>query len=852
LPPRPEDSPAGRERNLDKGATLGRYVILGLLGRGGMGEVYAAFDPELDRKIAIKLLRARPGTGADASQGRTRLLREAQAIARLSHPNVVVVYDVGTFEESVFIAMEFVEGSTLGYWLHAETRAPREVLEVFAAAGRGLAAAHAAGIIHRDFKPENVMLTKDGQVRVMDFGLARQIGDKETDSTTPAMTPAAAAAALADACAPDDDPEATAQLGAIGGSAAKGSGGYLRVRLTQTGAILGTPAYMAPEQFGGAACDARTDQFSFCVALYEALYGHRPFDGDTPVALLANVLAGTVKDAPPDARVPTWIRKILLRGLSPAPEDRYLAMADLLAALAHDPAKARRRKLALAGTVALMAATAFGAQRLTSGRRAVCAGGAERVSRVWGPGPADAVARAFAATGNRHAGAALAGLTALLDRYAGRWAEMYTEACEATHVRGEQSSEVLDLRMECLNQRLSSVRALTDALAQADGASVDNALSAASGLPTLDRCADVSMLRAVIRPPDDPAKHAAVAALRERVSRVTMQVRLGGCARSAAEAAQVVEAAVATGYRPVEAEARYALGSFGDNCLDPATAVKELENAAYAAEASRHDEIAISAAASAAQFYGDRIKNVALAHHWSRHAEAILERFPGHPILEAWTAQARSQVARLDGRNEEALREMRMALALKQKELGDDHLEVAITVMNVGLALHELGRDAESEPLMSKAVAMFRTLSGEDSARLALGLANHAEVLTALGRYPEAHVAIERTLSIWRAADAGAFYIGYGLFKLGDLQLAEGNPRTARASLEQSLSLLQKEDAEISAEVTFALARALWSAPSERPRALTLARQAASVLGTNAIAKDKLARIESWLRERAG
>ena len=243
---------------------------------------------------------------------------------------------------------------------------------------------------------------------------------------------------------------------------------------------------------------------------------------------------------------------------------------------------------------------------------------------------------------------------------------------------------------------------------------------------------------------------------------------------------------------------------------------------------------------------------MALAHHWSRYAEAILERFPGHPILAAWTAQARSQVAALDGRTEEALREMRVALALKQKELGDGHLEVAITLMNVGLALHELRRDAEAEPLLSKAVAMFRTLDGEDSARLALGLANLTEVLTALGRYPEAHVAIERSLSIWRGADAGAFYVGYGLFRLGDLQLAEGDPRTARASLEQSLSLLQKADPEIAAEVQFALARALWSAARERPRALTLARQAASVLGTNAIAKGKLARIESWLHDRAG
>src|SRR6478735_6080524 len=178
-PARPQPAPAGGEPNLAKGATIGRYVVLGLLGRGGMGEVYAAYDPELDRKIAVKLLRARGGGAESDADGRTRLLREAQAIARLSHPNVVVVYDVGTFRESVFIAMEFVEGNTLGYWLLAETRRWREVLEVYQAAGRGLVAAHAAGLVHRDFKPDNVMLTKSGQVRVMDFGLARETGDDQ-------------------------------------------------------------------------------------------------------------------------------------------------------------------------------------------------------------------------------------------------------------------------------------------------------------------------------------------------------------------------------------------------------------------------------------------------------------------------------------------------------------------------------------------------------------------------------------------------------------------------------------------------------------------------------------------------
>src|SRR5215471_10285336 len=176
-PIRPSPGAANEVASLPKGATIGRYVVLGLLGRGGMGEVYAAYDPELDRKIAVKLLHARGEVSTP--HGRTRLLREAQAIARLSHPNVVVVYDVGTFQDSMFIAMEFVEGHTLGYWLQAKPRTWREVLDVFLEAGRGLVAAHDAGLVHRDFKPDNVMITRDGQVRVMDFGLAREIARED-------------------------------------------------------------------------------------------------------------------------------------------------------------------------------------------------------------------------------------------------------------------------------------------------------------------------------------------------------------------------------------------------------------------------------------------------------------------------------------------------------------------------------------------------------------------------------------------------------------------------------------------------------------------------------------------------
>ena len=175
---------------LARGATVGRYMVVNLVGKGGMGEVYAAYDPELDRKIALKLLRTQRTAGADASEGRLRLLREAQAIARLSDPNVVVVYDVGAFEDRVFLAMEFVDGNTLAYWLETVDRGWREVVQTFAAAGRGLAAAHRAGVVHRDFKPDNVMIDRNGKVRVMDFGLARTIDQATIPGKAAAGLPA--------------------------------------------------------------------------------------------------------------------------------------------------------------------------------------------------------------------------------------------------------------------------------------------------------------------------------------------------------------------------------------------------------------------------------------------------------------------------------------------------------------------------------------------------------------------------------------------------------------------------------------------------------------------------------------
>ncbi|MFL5307714.1 MAG: serine/threonine-protein kinase [Polyangia bacterium] len=851
--PRPPPAPAAAEEfGLSKGATVGRYVVLGLLGRGGMGEVYAAYDPDLDRKIALKLLRARGGS--NDADGRTRLLREAQAIARLSHANVVVVFDVGTFRESVFIAMEFVEGHTLGYWIEAQTRSWREVLDVYVAAGRGLVAAHAAGLVHRDFKPDNVMITKSGGVRVMDFGLAREQGAPAdpTPAGQPASDIAAHAAALAEMFESGLDTDATANLGGavVAAAPSSTSGGYLKLKLTQTGAMLGTPAYMAPEQFAGTGGDARTDQFSFCVALYEGLYRQRPFAGTNAMTLMANVVAGTINDPPADARVPTWIRKILVRGLSTSPDDRYPSMTELLAALGQDPAVRRRRWMGAAVGIGVLLGATTGARRFVAGHESMCAAGPERAATAWSRERRAAVERAFAATGSKNAGRAVAGVSALMDEYVARWTGMYKETCEATHVRGEQSAEVLDLRMGCLGERLSSVRALGDVFMTADPAVVDNAVSAASSLPALDRCADVEMLRAVIKPPDNPAVRAKVASVREEIAKVKALGDSGQCGKAASLGPSVVNESKALAYLPVQAEANFAFGRLAETCIDAAKGIAYLEDAAIAAEASRDEELYVQATVTFAAFYADRLHDVRRAKDAIRHGDAVLSRLPGHPALEAWLTEDKAIVALNEGHYEEALKFEQRSLDLRQQIYGPSHYEVSTSLNNLALDLHALHRDREAEPLISRGVDMAMQLFGPDSTRTGMLLMNEAEILTSLGRFDVAHAALDRALANWKRQNAENSLVGYGTLDLGRLQLAEGDARGAVQTIERAIQLLGRDDRLLLAEAKFALARALWVlAPHGSQRASELAREAQSMAADQFGSARLLDEIQAWESE---
>jgi tetratricopeptide (TPR) repeat protein/predicted Ser/Thr protein kinase len=825
---------------LERGASVGRYTILALVGRGGMGEVYAAYDPELDRKIALKLLRAR---GSDA-RSRARLLREAKAIAKLSHANVVVVHDVGTFDERVFIAMEFVDGQTLKDWLAAAPRTRAEILEVFASAGRGLEAAHAAGLVHRDFKPHNVMVGKDGSVRVMDFGVAREVdagGGADADVPQDAVAPVLAGSI--------DD-----------------------LTFTRTGELVGTPLYMASEQFQAARTDARTDQFSFCVALYLALYRAHPFGGDTIDELVGRVLRGEVQPPPAKHDVPTWLRRVLLRGLSNAPAARWPSMTALLEALDQDPARARRRRGAAAGIVLLVGAAAFTLVRGPRHAESLCRGGPARLAGIWEPAAAggaprprrDALEAAFARAGGPPSSSSpwrdvWSHVEAGLDRYAASWLAMYRDACEATHARGEQSPETLELRMACLDERRSSLGALTNVLATSDAAAVASAVDAVNALPPVDRCGDIKLLREPTDAPRDEATRARARDIRERLAIAKAQSDTGHQEAALAQVRGLVGEARALGYRSLIAETLEAEGEFQGGAWFHPEAIPVVQEAVWTALAVKRDDLAARGAAILTAWVGYYVGSPDEGLRWARLGEALLDRLgPGHDLLRAWLLLGEGNIALTTNDAEKSLALMRQSLALKEKVLSPDHPDIAISLAAVGEALHRLDKNEDALAMVRRARDIDVRAYGQTAAPLLQLRSNEGEYLVALGRAKEAVPVFQDALA--RATNTGpdSPLLAYPLTGLAQAWLALGRPDNARPLLEHAVGLRASAPNPLDlAETRFALARALWDVDRERPRAQGLAvaaREAyAKVADASpgkpaaAPAKAQVAAIDAWL-----
>jgi tetratricopeptide (TPR) repeat protein/tRNA A-37 threonylcarbamoyl transferase component Bud32 len=857
---------------------IGRFTVLSRLGAGGMGVVYAAYDEQLDRKVAIKLLRSKDVT----ERQRARLMREAQALARLSHPNVIHVYEVDTYDEQVFVAMEFVKGETLRDW---EPKAGvNDVLEKYVQAGRGLAAAHAAGLVHRDFKPENALVGDDGRVRVLDFGLAR-------------------AAEVHDSLYDADE---VAEQAALVRAGVSSSGDSLDAPLTKTGAIMGTPAYMSPEQHLGVSAGPATDQFSFCVALWERIYGRRPFEGESPAALALNVTGGKIKEGPSGRQVPTWLRRALIRGLQVRAEDRYPSMEALLAALARDRMVVKRGLMA--GALALVTGISVYMVANAQEDASVCAEAEFKLAGVWDEAAQTAVQGAFVETGVPYADDAWQGTVRQLDEYTQDWIEMHNEACEAHLVRSEEDAELYGRRMVCLGQRLHEVEQLTALLRDADVQMVQRAVDAASSLSPLTECADATRLMA--SEATDEKTQAEVDEVDKLIAKGQGKLALGQYADGLEIARQAVDAAQKIDHPQTEGRALYLLGRFQARVRELEQAEATLKQSVRKADRARDDMTRVRATIELVRVVGYQQENFDEGEALAEDARAALERVGKAPVLEAFFYTQTGSMMFAEGDYEEAAEQHGRALKIREDALGSSHTHVAMSLNNVGNAMTMGGRFTEAEGVHRRAHAIFEKTLGDEHPYTAISLNNIGnslleqgrkvevsdreraeslyreaeglyrraiairernfgtdhpvvsksvhnlgEVLRRQGKYPEALAQFERALAIKEGA-YGAEHpsVAMTLTGVGRTQQGLGRRSLAAEALERALEIRRARgktiDSSDMGETLFALAMAVVHEDPERARELAgEAREAYARAGDDW--RDELVAVRAWLSDHS-
>jgi eukaryotic-like serine/threonine-protein kinase len=810
---RPAPAPA-RATPLGAGARIDRFVIIEQRGAGGMGVVYRARDPGLNRDVAIKLLHPPRHAGAGRGQG-MRLVREAQALAQLSHPNVVTVYDVGAHEESVFLAMEYIDGRTLDEVLAARRHGWREIVALFVQVGRGLAAMHVKGLIHRDIKPSNLIVDSAGQVRVGDFGLAR-LEEASTTTQPPAGLRATAAVSGTGPAAaptiPGAPPSATltadsaqteesAQTPPLATPAPTPDGALLASPLTAVGAVVGTPRYMAPEQYRGVA-SRQSDQFSFCVALWEALYGEHPYGVTDREALTAAVLAGQRRPAPRGRGVPRRLERLVARGLATDAADRHPSMAALVEALV---AAARRpRPLAIGG--AAVAAAALGVALLVGRSPQVdCSRAGDRGAAAWSAARAGLVA-AISGSGRPGAADSAARAAGLVDGWSDRWRAARVDACRATHDRGEQSAALLDRRMACLDRQLMARDAFVAALsAGADAAMFDRATRAAAGLPDSADCATDLDPDA---PPRDPAKAAALAALDRALADVQARIILSADALPRAEEALAL--AVAYGDPRRRGRAHLWLGSALSR-RDPGRSKREYD--AAQADAVIAGDLSVQAVVLR------KLLERAVAASDARSVETLLPLARAAMHGSGISADTRmhlamneAQALELLDRRDEADAACAEAVRISPPENRVESESVCACVMPMNR-----GRVGQAIPGCERALAAAEALYGQENTRVE----NQLEILwrayLRANRLPEAKAAHARYIAMVRAFQGEVSYEYISALD-GRAQIEEAmstatngaQSDAARATMAEALALFDRLDSpplEDRADLLRALAR---------------------------------------------
>ena len=708
------------EPGLEGAESIGRFEVLETLGRGGMGVVVAAFDPELSRKVAIKVLRP-DAAGESATQGRARLLREAQAMAQVSSPNVIAVHDVGTVGDSVYIAMELVEGQSLRAW--QKGRGWREVLGAYLQAGRGLAAAHAAELVHRDFKPDNVLVDREGRVRVTDFGLA---------------------SAGAEAIRGGD-------LGAELTSSTP-----LTASLTHTGALVGTPAYMSPEQHLGEPADARADQFAFCVALAEALGGERPFSGRTYDDLRAAVLAGEHRLGKAK-NIPAWIRRVLERGLSVEAGDRFPSMQALIAALERSPRQRWPIAAAVLAGAVIAGAAAFA---LVTDRDDRCDDATAPLDAVWNPAIEARLQKAFSASGHPYAAARWERVASVLGGYASSWRGRAERLCREPPEDPRERAR----RRLCRDQAVAAFEALVAELEAVEAGRLDGLAQGLLNVKLID-CPEapatvaeptVRDLRIELRVARVLQAVGFTVEARERLDALKPRVEAtgddgliadhlywqavsqmtAGKPEEALETARLVESIAArAGRRPIRVRAALlAADALMHSDLEAAQvsvdrAARYLEGWDAPVRLTATLELA---AGRLAFFRGNWSEALA---HFTRMRD-IGERAGDELIAIAASDGVGSALEKL-GRIDEAVEIHEKNLATRRRVFGDSDEAVAQSHNHLASALYTRGDAGGALGHMEKARAILGAVRGEGHPTVLIIARNTAELLAAVGRFDE-------------------------------------------------------------------------------------------------------------------
>ncbi len=753
---------------------LSRYQLLRRIGSGGLGEVYAARDPELDREVAIKLLHPRTHDGYEL-EAKARLVREAQAIAKVAHPNVVAVFDVGSYNErelsgqhdvgldqdSVFIVMELVEGVTLREWLHERPRSWQEVPRVFQQAGRGLAAAHVAGVVHRDFKPANVMIARDGRARVLDFGLACSVAALEHHNRG------------------IDHPKLPMST--------------LDSPLTREGTLMGTPAYMSPEQHAASAQpNERGDQYSFCVAFYEALAGRRPFSGKDLAELRAAIERGADESALVPRKVPRWLRRVVLRGLRVDREARWKSMDELLAALAQGQVHARiRRTVVMLGSFTVVCAAVFGGMQMDRRQRiATCESTGSQIEMQW-PGRAAAVKAGILGTELTYAETTSNKLVPWLDEWTVKWRNVSTQTCIDATVEGTLTEQLRRRVDGCLDVQRAKLVSLLDQFIELDKQSVQRAVRAVTELPPPDECRDMFRLER-----SWPAEQhlEQVVELRERLADVASRDALGNYDEGVAQARAVLAEAQALGWPPLTAEAQFWLGVLRSRTGDAKGAVDILKDAYVAAASSGADLVAADAATRLAFVFAVSLAQHQTAMDWGVHAQVFVSRVREDAGVRGATLINVLGAANLGlGAYDQAERLFERTALILEEFLGAEHPEVANPIANLAIIHTTRGNHPQAQRFFERALAIREKALGPDHPLVAADLNNLAVVHINRGSYEEARRLLERAIDI-RKDVLGSDHpdLAMSLANLASVHDVTGSYDVARELLARALAMFER------------------------------------------------------------